>query len=64
MEYIKSLYDLHLPFQWTLTGSSSLTLKTQIKESLAGRVLSLPILPFSETEMFRGHGFLRLTSPA
>jgi uncharacterized protein len=57
VEYIKSLYDLHLPIQWTLTGSSSLTLKTQIKESLAGRVLSLPILPFSEREIFKGHGF-------
>jgi uncharacterized protein len=57
VEYIKSLYDLHLPIKWTLTGSSSLTLKAQIKESLAGRVLSLPILPFSENEMFKGHGF-------
>lgn len=57
VEYIKALYDLHQPIKWILTGSSSLTLKAQIKESLAGRVLSLPVLPFSETEMFKGHGF-------
>jgi len=57
IEYIKALYDLHLPIKWILTGSSSLTLKAQIKESLAGRALSLPVLPFSETEVFKGHGY-------
>ncbi len=60
IEYIKSLYDLKLPIKWVLTGSSSLELKVQIKESLAGRVLSLSVLPFSELEMFRGYG---LTPP-
>jgi hypothetical protein len=60
IEYIKSLYDLRFPVKWILTGSSSLELKVQIKESLAGRVLSLSILPFSESEIFKGHG---LTPP-
>jgi predicted AAA+ superfamily ATPase len=57
IEYIKSLYDLRFPVKWVLTGSSSLELKVQIKESLAGRVLSLSVLPFSEAETFRGYGF-------
>ena len=60
IEYIKSLYDLKFPVKWILTGSSSLELKVQIKESLAGRVLSLSVLPFSEAEIFKGHG---LTPP-
>jgi uncharacterized protein len=56
VEYIKTLYDLKLPIKWVLTGSSSLELKVQVKESLAGRVLSLPLFPFSEAEIFKGHG--------
>ena len=46
-----------LPVKWILTGSSSLTLKAQIKESLAGRVLSLSVFPFSENEIFKGYGY-------
>ncbi|MBN1626965.1 MAG: ATP-binding protein [Deltaproteobacteria bacterium] len=57
VEHIKALYDLKLPIKWILTGSSSLELKVQLKESLAGRVLSLSVLPFSEAEIFKGHGF-------
>lgn len=57
IEYIKSRYDLKLPIKWILTGSSSLELKVQIKESLAGRVLSLSVFPFSEAETFRGYGY-------
>lgn len=57
IEYIKSLYDIRLPIKWVLTGSSSLELKVQIKESLAGRVLNLPVLPFSENEIFKGYGY-------
>ncbi|MBI4691206.1 MAG: ATP-binding protein [Nitrospirae bacterium] len=60
VEYIKSLYDLRLPIKWILTGSSSLELKTQVKESLAGRSITLQVLPFTEAEIFRG---LRLTHP-
>ena len=60
IEYIKSLYDLRFPVKWILTGSSSLELKVQVKESLAGRVLALSVLPFSESEIFKGHG---LTPP-
>ncbi len=59
-EYIKSLYDLRLPVKWILTGSSSLELRSQIKESLAGRVLTVTVSPFSEAEIFRGNG---LTPP-
>lgn len=58
IEYIKSLYDLKLPIKWVLTGSSSLELKVQIKESLAGRVLSLSVFPFSEAEIFKGYGHI------
>jgi predicted AAA+ superfamily ATPase len=50
------LFDLRLPIRWVLTGSSSLTLKSQVKESLAGRVVQLPVFPFSEHELFLGHG--------
>ncbi|MEW6417926.1 MAG: ATP-binding protein [Nitrospirota bacterium] len=57
IEYIKSLYDIRLPIKWVLTGSSSLELRVQIKESLAGRVLNLPVLPFSENEIFKGYGY-------
>lgn len=57
IEYIKSLYDIRLPVKWVLTGSSSLELKVQIKESLAGRVLNLSVLPFSENEIFKGYGY-------
>jgi predicted AAA+ superfamily ATPase len=56
LEYIKSFYDLKLPIKWVLTGSSSLELKTQLKESLAGRILLLSIIPFTEAELFKGHG--------
>lgn len=56
VEYIKMLFDLRLPIRWVLTGSSSLTLKSQVKESLAGRVVQLPVFPFSEHELFLGHG--------
>jgi predicted AAA+ superfamily ATPase len=55
VEYIKTLYDLRLPVKWILTGSASLELKAQVRESLAGRVLQLSISPFSEEEIFRGH---------
>lgn len=57
VEYIKTLYDLKLPVKWILTGSSSLELKVQVKESLAVRVLSLSVQPFSEAEIFKCHGF-------
>jgi hypothetical protein len=56
VEYIKSLYDLRLPVKWILTGSAALELKAQVRESLAGRALHLSISPFSEEEIFRGHG--------
>ncbi len=58
VEYIKTLYDLRWPIKWILTGSSSLELKKHIKESLAGRVLSMSVLPFTETEILKGHGFV------
>lgn len=56
VEYIKTLYDLNYPLKWVLTGSSSLELKAQVKESLAGRSITLPVLPFTEAEIFKGLG--------
>lgn len=55
-EYIKTLYDLRYPVKWILTGSSSIELKDQVKESLAGRSITLPVLPFTEAEIFKGLG--------
>ncbi|MBI4745517.1 MAG: ATP-binding protein [Deltaproteobacteria bacterium] len=52
VEYVKSLYDLKYPIKWVITGSASLELKAQVKESLAGRVLNLTVSPFSERETF------------
>lgn len=57
VEYVKTLYDLKYPIKWILTGSASLELKAQVKESLAGRVLSLTVSPFSERETFSLSGF-------
>ena len=57
VEYVKTIYDLRLPVKWILTGSASLELKAQVKESLAGRVLNLAISPFSEREIFNVLGF-------
>lgn len=58
VEYIKALYDLRYPVKWVLTGSSSLELKAQVKESLAGRALTIPVIPFTEGEIFKGSGLL------
>lgn len=55
-EYIKTFYDLNYPVKWVLTGSSSLELKAQVKESLAGRSITLSVLPFTEAEIFKGLG--------
>lgn len=52
VEYVKLFYDLKLPIKWVLTGSASLELKAQVKESLAGRVINIPVSPFSERETF------------
>lgn len=41
-----------------LTGSSSLELKAQVKESLAGRAFTIPVIPFTEGEIFTGSGLL------
>lgn len=57
VEYVKALYDLMLPIKWVLTGSASLELKAQVKESLAGRVMNLSVSPFSEQETFSALGF-------
>lgn len=57
VEYVKSIFDLRLPVKWVLTGSASLELKTQVKESLAGRSLSIAVSPFSEREIFSVSGF-------
>jgi predicted AAA+ superfamily ATPase len=53
VEYVKSLHDSGYPIKWVLTGSSAIELMSQVRESLAGRVLHLPVYPFSECEVFR-----------
>ena len=53
IEYVKALHDLGYPIKWVLTGSSALELMSQVRESLAGRVLHLPVSPFTEGEVFR-----------
>ncbi len=56
IEYVKSLHDTGYPIKWVLTGSSAIELMSRVRESLAGRVIHLPVYPFSEDEVFRVRG--------
>lgn len=56
IEYVKALHDSGYPVKWVLTGSSALELMSQIRESLAGRVMQLTVHPFTEGEQFRARG--------
>jgi uncharacterized protein len=58
VEYVKSLHDIGYPVKWLLTGSSALELMSQVRESLAGRVLQLVVHPFTEGELFRARGMI------
>jgi uncharacterized protein len=48
---LKTLYDLGLPLRVTVTGSSSLDLRTRVRQSLVGRSTSLHLWPLSSPEL-------------
>ena len=54
--FLKSVYDLHLPIKLFVTGSSSLEIRSRIKESLAGRRITFHLWPVGpwEWEGFTG----------
>ncbi len=54
--FLKSVYDLHLPIKLIVTGSSSLEMRSRIKESLAGRRATFHLWPVGpwEWERFTG----------
>lgn len=54
--FLKSVYDLHLPVKLIATGSSSLEIRSRIKESLAGRRMTFNLWPVGpwEWEEFMG----------
>jgi predicted AAA+ superfamily ATPase len=47
---LKSVHDLHLPIKLLATGSSSLELRSRIRESLAGRRQTFHLWPLSPSE--------------
>jgi hypothetical protein len=53
------LFTDHLPnVQLLITGSSSLDLAAETKESLVGRKIEFPLFPLSFVEMVQHHGYL------
>lgn len=54
--FLKSVYDLHLQIKLIVTGSSSLEMRSRIKESLAGRRMTFHLWPVGpwEWERFTG----------
>ena len=63
LEYVKALYDLGLPVKWVLTGSSSLTLKAQIKKVWPGEYCPCPSVLFRRKSYLRGAATGHRTSP-
>ncbi len=51
--YLKRYYDQKYPFKFFVSSSSSTFLKKRSKESLAGRVISYQLFPFSFVEFLR-----------
>jgi uncharacterized protein len=51
--FFKGVYDSNLNIKLVLTGSSSLELKADLKETLAGRKRVFQVLPFSFLEFLR-----------
>jgi predicted AAA+ superfamily ATPase len=49
--FLKTLYDLELPLRVTVTGSSSLDLRTRVRQSLVGRSTSLHLWPLTPPEL-------------
>lgn len=48
--FLKSVYDLGLPIKIAVTGSSTLEIRSRVRESLAGRSLRFHLWPLSPTE--------------
>ncbi|MBN2088118.1 AAA family ATPase, partial [candidate division KSB1 bacterium] len=49
--FLKQLYDLHLPLKIIVSGSSTLEIRSKIKESLTGRKKIFEIFPLSIIEL-------------
>jgi len=49
--FLKQVYDLHLPLKIIVSGSSTLEIRSKIKESLTGRKKIFGISPLSITEL-------------
>ncbi len=57
--FLKSVYDLHLPIKLVATGSSTLEIRSRVRESLAGRSLRHFLWPLAPEEC-RGTPFEEL----
>jgi uncharacterized protein len=57
--FLKALYDLDLPVRVTVTGSSSLALRTRVRQSLVGRSTALHLWPLAPPEIPLDPDFLR-----
>ncbi|MDG6910092.1 MAG: ATP-binding protein [Nitrososphaerota archaeon] len=53
---VKLYYDLHPNVKFVLTGSASVPLRRRSKESMAGRMISLPVEPLSFEEFLELSG--------
>jgi len=58
--FLKQLYDLKLPLKIIVSGSSSLEIRSKIKESLTGRKKIFEITPFSLPELVQTENNLDL----
>ncbi|NIA29417.1 MAG: AAA family ATPase [Actinobacteria bacterium] len=58
--YLKQLYDLKLPLKIIVSGSSSLEIRSKIKESLTGRKKIFEMSPFSLPELVQTENNLDL----
>jgi predicted AAA+ superfamily ATPase len=54
---IKIYYDLYPGIKFILSGSASISLRKKSTESLAGRIISIPIEPLSFMEFLQMNGF-------
>ncbi len=51
--FLKQLFDLKMDLKFIVSGSSSLEIRSQIKESLTGRKIVFPVLPFNFLEFLQ-----------
>lgn len=54
--FLKQLYDLKLGYKIIVSGSSSLEIRSKIKESLTGRKIQFSVLPFDFGEFITARG--------